>query len=127
MANTFNTSSPTNKDYVRIIIGDTATPWEFSDEEITMFLDFEGDDVRLASARAHETLATKSANSASSYGFSGTTSVSINPAPNTHRQLAKQLREEAKNKPFIAVNHFDYMIDDFGKDVSIYVGADEFA
>lgn len=38
MTNTYNPTLPSNKDKVRRLVGDIASPWEFSDEEISFFL-----------------------------------------------------------------------------------------
>jgi hypothetical protein len=126
MSFSYDTANPTNMHKVRALCGDTIDAGHYlEDGDIDIFLALENNDIRLAAAMACESIAGKLAEKQTSYslGLEGNVSVSTNPGAKTFLEKAQRLRDAAtKNDPFINFSNYDYEINEFGEDVSEYVG-----
>ena len=95
MTATYNTSSPTSRDKLRLKIGDTNTSHPiFEDEELDMFLDEDGE-VLLAAASACRAIAASSAKQAVFLSMPGI-SISKISVPDKFLELARVFETQAE-------------------------------
>ena len=125
MASDYDDTHPTDKDKVRALIPDiTTTDFLLTNEQINLVLEFQSY-VRLAAADSCDIIITLLGRYAQSKTISAGAGVSItvNQAPKFFKERAKSLREAVQSgEPFFSSDNFDYFKDNFGNDLTGYVG-----
>lgn len=126
----FTLDPTTDRGKVRLLVGDTDTATVanqiFTDAEVDAFLDLEGNNVYAAAAAAASSIAASSAKSAIAWRALGNElQVDKKEVPSHYSALADKYRERASGAmsgPSEEIDSFDYRLDDFGGDLSEYVG-----
>lgn len=120
MTFTYNPASPGSIDYVRLYIQDTvAAQAQFSDEELAVFLQAQGGDVRLAAADALDAWANLIVRSAIRWNVNGM-GVDRTMVPDQMRLQAQQLRDVAMAIPYEFESVLDAATSPYGEDLSNY-------
>jgi hypothetical protein len=127
MSFSYDPASPTTRDKLRLLCGDTKSINNnhfLEDVDYDLHIVMESN-LLLAAANCCDSIALKFADQESSYnlGVSGSVSVSKQSMSRIFQDRAKKLREEAfKEDTVLDINSFDNLVDEFGQDLSEYVG-----
>ena len=120
MTFSYTTSSPTVRDKVRLLIGDTnASLYVFEDGELDMLLALDANDPTLAAARALRIIAADEAKLVTRFSVNGTT---VDRAGKVKDLLAsaEALEKMATTAPFELESVLEYATDSSGKDLTSY-------
>jgi len=128
MTTSYDDTHPTVMDKVRALIPDVTTgKWLLTNEQIELAITLHGEtaDLRLLVAECCDIIAGKLGRYAQSKSItvSGGVSISTDRAADFFEKKAARLRKEVKEGgTFLSVDSFDFYKDDYGNDLSEYVG-----